>query len=256
MILQTLIFFGRRGVGVSSVAAHLGAAWAESGHKVMVVGCAGGSATSLLHRSNPLPIDHMATGFKGISCLEWSEDNLIERLPDALVGLSDLTPVPELVLFDVADNLRILDALLNVGYGDRVVAISDAEPGSLQAVNRLWAHLGGREVEVDLIANNLPASYADNIVADFARKTGVMLTSLPRSLAVTRSAFFGETVIEAAPLAHASYLYREVAGLLRGPSESPPPVPLNDEEFCEWSADWGERLFNLGEGYVGFGGGI
>lgn len=36
------------------------------------------------------------------------------------------------------------------------------------------------------------------------------------------------------------------------PATSPPagPLPLDNEGFRDWSLDWGERLFDLGEGLV------
>jgi nitrogenase subunit NifH len=111
-----------------------------------------------------------------------------------------------------------------------------------------------------LIGNNLPAPYAEAIIDSFARTAAIPVVAyVSQSLVVTRSAFFGTSVIDAAPLAHQSYIYRKAARSLtatRPFSQRQAPKPLDEERFVEWSLDWGERLFDLGEGRVGEGSGI
>lgn len=261
MNARVLIFFGHRGAGTTSVAAHLAAAYAEAGRRTILVGCAGGATTALVSRGRSANSHGWTVGFKGIACREWRPNRPAAGWTERVAGLREEIashePAAKLVLIDVADEIAALDALLAGGNVDQVLAVTDAEPASLRAVNSLWRALDGRAVEVGLIGNNLSAAHAEAIVQDFARQTETLLQGLlPRALAVTRSAFFGETVIEAAPLAHPAYLYRELARLLGKPGPSPVPVPLDDGDFRDWAADWGDRLYDLGEGYVGWGGGI
>ncbi len=253
-----LIFFGHRGVGTSSVAAHLAAAYAEGGRKTVLIGCGDDQAPTLVCR---VPANHerWTTGFKNLDCRILSPSSNgwpqpVRRLGEELAGRY---PAVELVLIDAGPDRALLEALLSTGLTSQLLAVTDAEPASLRTINRLWWALQEYQVEVGLIGNNLSEPYAGPIVEDFARKTGTGLKGyLPRALAVIRSAFLGETVIEAAPLAHAAYLYRDLAKLLLNPGVSAVAKPLDDEDFRDWAESWGDRLYDLGEGYVDFGSGI
>lgn len=248
-----LIFFGHPAAGSAGVAAHLAAAYAEAGRDVLLIDGAAGQAAALVSQGHPVDDAGWTSGFKGLACRCWG------RQSAASLGatIAARAQAPELVLIDLADNLDRLQQLLLAGLVSQVLAVTDAEPASLRAVNRLWQALEARDTAAGLIGNNLSASYAEAVVQDFARQTETLLQGLlPRALAATRSAFFGETVIEAAPLSHASYLYRDLAKLLSRPGMPSRPMALDDEEFRDWAADWGDWLYDLGEGYVRYGEGI
>lgn len=248
-----LILFGHPGAGRAGVAAHLAAACAKAGRDVLLIDGAGGQAAALVSQGQPVDDAGWTSGFKGLACRYWGQ----QSGSSLVAAIAARAPAPELVLIDLADNLDRLQQLLLAGLASQVLAVADVEPASLRAVNRLWQALENQDVAVGLIGNNLSEPYAGSIVQDFARKTGIGLEGyLPRARAVIRSAFFGETVIEAAPLSHAAYLYRDLAKLLSQPGTPSRPMALDDEEFRDWAADWGERLYDLGEGYVGYGEGI
>lgn len=256
MSRRYLIFTGHPGVGSGSVAAHLAAAYAEAGRRTVLVGAVNSPARALVLGRSPRNEGAWSNGYKGVACRveEFAGRNWADGLKDDILRR---TPDAELVLIEIGDNLPALAGLLNAGLAHQVLAVTDAEPESLETVNRLWRALADQPVEAGLIGNSLTEPYAGPIVQDFARKTGTGLQGyLPRALAVFRSAFFGETVIEAAPLAHVAYLYRDLAKLVLNPGASAMPEPLDDEEFRDWAESWGDRLFDLGEEYVGFGSGI
>ena len=163
----------------------------------------------------------------------------------------------EFVLYDIAgEPAEIAVPLLESAGIERIVAVSTADAGALHAVNDLLSLLGGAAASQPLaggiIGNLLPGPYAEAIIDDFARQTAIAVTGyIPRSLVVTRSNFFGETVIDAAPLAHQAYIYRKLARDLAAGRPAPVvPLPLDNAGFRDWSLDWGERLFDLGEGLV------
>jgi nitrogenase iron protein NifH len=253
MSTDYLIFFGHPAAGSASVAAHLAAACAEAGRDVLLIDGGAGQTAALVSQGQSVDDTGWISGYKGLASRDWG------RQSATILGaaIATRTPAPELVFIDLADNLDRLQQLLLAGLVGQVLAVTDAEPASLRAVNRLWQALENRDVAASLIGNNLSEPYAGSIVQDFARKTGIGLEGyLPRARAVIRSAFFGETVIEAAPLSHAAYLYRDLAKLLSQPGTPSRPMALDDEEFRDWAADWGDRLYDLGEGYVGYGEGI
>ncbi|MDT8440447.1 MAG: hypothetical protein RQ723_02160 [Desulfuromonadales bacterium] len=259
--MRSLIIFGHRGVGSVSLAAHLAAAYAEAGRSVALIDCAGAQATTLISRTPPADGEVWSGGYKGIACRQWQTDPAGSGRPAALAGLREeieaRSPAVELVLFALADAFDVLDQLLAAELASQIVAVTDAEPVALRTVNALWRRMAGRGIEVGLVGHNLSAFYAEAVVRDFARQTGTLLQGyLPRDLAVLRSSFFGETVIESAPLAHVAYLYRELARLFVEPGTALPPTAMAEDDFNHWAALWGERLYDLGEGYVPPGGGI
>jgi len=110
---------------------------------------------------------------------------------------------------------------------------------------------------VGLVGNALPTIYAEAVVEDFSHKSEQkVIVYIPRSLVVYRCEFFGETLIDAAPLAHHTYLYRKLAKALVAGLPELNAVPLSIENFEDWSRSWGDRLYELGEGLIEVGSGI
>jgi nitrogenase iron protein NifH len=164
-----------------------------------------------------------------------------------------------------ADPATFVAPLLHNRQVDLLVAVSTADVDGLRAINQLLQLLrktdrDNRVMVGGIIGNHLLAPYAEAVIDSFAHAVAIPVTAfIPQSLVVTRSAFFGVSVIDAAPLSHHAYLYRKAARSLNATrpfSHKQRPKPLNEECFAEWSLDWGERLYDLGEGYVGAGGGI
>lgn len=287
MTAKHIAFFGRPGVGTATVVANIAAALAECGRQVAVIGCPAGKQTTaalqqgarrpslldVLRQTPRIELEQVATaGFKGILCVELGKAVEATEISLALKALDELLvrqPRIDYVLYNATgtdgDPGEFVAPLLHNQQIGQLVAVSTAEIDALQAVNRLLRLLRAidrdRQVRVDgLIGNSLPAPYAEAVIDSFARATSIPVTAfIPQSLVVIRSAFFGASVIDAAPLAHHAYLYRKAAHTLtaaRPFSQRSQPRPFADEALTEWSLDWGERLFDLGEGLVGTGGGI
>jgi len=288
MTAKRIALFGRPGVGTSTVIANLGAALAEAGHRVAVIGCSADRRTTAslrqeketlplfeaLRQALPAELTQVAvTGFKGIICVEFGKAVEDIGASMALAAIDKLLasqwPQVDYVLYNATgpdgDPIEFVAPLLHNRQIDQLVAVSTAEVDGLRAVNQLLQLL--RTIDPDnrvecggIIGNNLPAPYAEAVIDSFAGAVAMPVTAfIPQSLVVTRSAFLGACVIDAAPLAHHSYIYRKAARSLiatRSFPHTPPPEPLEEELFVEWSLDWGERLYDLGEGYIGAGGGI
>lgn len=276
MLPRRIAFAGRKGAGITTVVANISAALAEAGHKLVQIGCGDRSDSSaMLCRGKQVPTltaalrrasttrlaDVAVTGFKGILCLEVGRPDGSGELKRALALADELLTAEaagvEFVLYDIAgEPAEVALPLLESAVIERIVAVSTADAGALHAVNDLLSLLGAAAASQPLaggiIGNLLPGPYAEAIIDDFARQAAIAVTGyIPRSLAVTRSNFFGETVIDAAPLAHQAYLYRKLArDLVAGRPAPVIPLPLDPAGFRDWSLDWGERLFDLGEGLV------
>lgn len=278
-----IAFHGRKGVGTTTVVSNISAALVEAGHRVILVGCDGeGDSTATLRRGKTGPTlleaarwpqrpglgEVAVTGFKGILCLEVGRPESVEDFRTALALAGTLLaaegPAADFILYDVAgDPVREVAALLECAPIERFYAVSTADVAAVRVANELL-RLVGREAGAGIvrvggvIGNLLPGPYAEAVIDDFARESAVPVAGyVPRSLVVTRSAFFGETVIDAAPLAHQAYLYRKLArDVTDGRRAAVIPRPLGDEELRDWSLDWGDRLFDLGEGLVDGGAAI
>lgn len=280
---EQIAFYGRKGVGTTTVVANVSAALAEAGHKVVLIGCGDGGASgaTLLCGKRPLtlyealrlpgpprPEEVAAVGFKGAVCIEAGiPDSDIPSFRDAvaLVGKTAILDAfkPDFVLYDLSGKIEGMEALLDLEPVGRIFAVTTADKGALHAVNKLFRRVERRaeagKIRVEgIVGNDLPAPYAEAVIDDFARKSAARVTAyIPRSLVVTRSEFFGETVIDAAPLAHQAYIYRKLAREIVIPRPpTGPPISLDEEELDDWFRDWGDRLYELDEGFVGGGAAI
>ena len=278
MATRQIAFYGHKGVGTTTVVVNVAAALAEAGQRVIVVGCDGEmNSTATLHpRRSVTPLvaegqdatgSYVVGGFKGIRSIEFGRIPGPEALTVATRRLHDLLavegPSADFVLYDISGEVpQSLLPLAKEGLFDEVLIVTSAQVAALSSVNHL---LRFKELVIlpdfvrliGLVGNALPSTYAEAVVDDFARKTEQkVIVYIPRSLVVYRCEFFGETLIDAAPLAHQTYLYRKLARALLSGLPEINPVPFSTEDFEDWSRNWGDRLYDLGEGMVEVGSGI
>lgn len=281
MATRQIAFYGHKGVGTTTVVVNVAAALAEAGQRVIVVGCDGElNSTAVLHpRRTVSPLvesvqsgaakgnGYLVTGFKGVRSAEFGRIRSPEAFAAAIGRLHLLLaaegPTADFILYDITGDVQqSLLPLAKEGLFAEVLLITSAQLAALKGINELlrFKEMGILPQTVrllGLVGNALPSTYAEAVVDDFARKTEQkVIVYIPRSLVVYRCEFFGETLIDAAPLAHHTYLYRKLAkGLLAGLSELN-SLPLSTEEFEEWGRNWGDRLYDLGEGLIEIGSGI
>lgn len=281
MSVRKIALYGYKGVGSTTVAMNVAAALAEAGSRVVVIGCDRESdSTNVLHprkavkplveepSTDPtVPDQYVVEGFKGIRSVVFGRFRNGDDFLSARKRLKSLDEEFErsadIVIYDVTgDPQEILVPLAEDRFFDEVLIVSSAEAAALRAVNHLvrLQKIGilPRNLKISgLVGNHLQSTYADLVIEDYARKINLpMIARIPRSLVVYRCEFFGETLVEAAPLAYHTYLYRKIgkqilAGLPAASAES-----LSAEEFLDWSLDWGDRLYDLGEGVVDVGSSI
>lgn len=281
MATRQIAFYGHKGVGTTTVVVNVAAALAEAGQRVVVVGCDGEiNSTAVLHPSRSVtPLveagqghddvssGYVVTGFKGIRSVEFGRIESPEAFAAAIRRLHNLLaaagPSADFILYDITGDLqqRLLP-LAKEGFFDEVLLVTSAQVAALKSSNHLlrFKTLGiiPRTVRLlGLVGNALPTTYAETVVDDFSRKTAqAVIVYIPRSLVVYRCEFFGETLVDAAPLAHHTYLYRKLAKALLAGLPELSPVPFSSEDFEDWSRNWGDRLYDLGEGLIEVGSGI
>lgn len=276
-----IAFFGKSGVGTTTVAANVAAAMAETGRRIALIGCGrsadstaplrGGREVQTLHgallASGPVPPEKLAVfGFKDVLCLEIGAPAMGGCSGSsfrAAVGLLNQLRIldsfgPDLVLFDVPYDTVCdgLTAVLLSGVAQFAVPVTTDDFASLRSVNDLLGALctlkgAGTPRLAGVVANNLTGPFAGAIVEDFARWTDArVLATVPRSPVVMQSDLLGETVIESAPLALHAYRYRKLARTLLELEKGRRPRPLDPADLKEWSSRWAERIYELDGGFI------
>lgn len=287
MTVQIAVY-GKGGVGKTTIAANISAALAESGKKVLLVGCSQTSDSSHLligddiplsiceymqSAIKPAPSELITLGYQGIGCIEAGEfsgdDVCVSRtVAAALKLLAGLKVVekfaPDFVIYDMPGDIGCIGTavLENFPIGVSLV-VTAGDFQSMYAANRVIGalallHSGST---VALVANGSVSSFEDSFVADFASQIGLpVAAAIPRSLTVRHSELYGKTVIEAGPLSTHAYTYRRLARFVTEQSRAIEGerkiIPLSGARLKEWAREWGTKLGELEFGIIQDGAGI
>jgi nitrogenase iron protein NifH len=97
----------------------------------------------------------------------------------------------------------------------------------------------------------LSASYSRALIDDFATQTGTRaIQYIPRSLTVSQSELYGQTVIEAAPDSPHADLYRALAKTVAEDTDPVIPKPLSVNDLRQWARNWGDQILQEADGVV------
>lgn len=277
-----IAIYGKGGIGKSTTTSNIAAALADSGYRVIQIGCDPKSdSTTILRGGNDLPTvldtlreqskvrieDISAVGFGGVLCIEAGGPvpgvGCAGRGINAAVELlQDLKLFeeykPDFVLYDVLGDVVCGGFAVPIrdGIADRAFVVTSSDFMAIFAANNLFkainkyapsggARLGG------VIANSMLVPYAKSLVDDFAKRTGTgVIGYVPRSMTVAQSELYGQTVIEAAPQSEQAQVYRDLARHIDENGATVIPKPLNGPELKKWAREWGDRIFEVESGVV------
>lgn len=277
-----IAIYGKGGIGKSTTTSNISAALAESGYRVIQIGCDPKSdSTTILLGGRDLPTvldtlreqskvrieDISAVGFGGVLCIEAGGPvpgvGCAGRGINAAIELLQELKLfdefkPDFVLYDVLGDVVCGGFAVPIrdGIADRAFVVTSSDFMAIFAANNLFkavnkyapsggARLGG------VIANSIVAPYATSLIEDFAGKTGTHVVGyVPRSLIVAQSELYGQTVIEAAPQSEQAQVYRNLATFIDKNEETVIPKPLNGPELKKWAREWGDRIFEVEAGVV------
>jgi nitrogenase iron protein NifH len=267
--------YGKGGIGKSTTTSNVSAALAEAGYRVIQIGCDPKSdSTNNLRGGKYLPTvldslregtnvkleDISAIGFNGVLCIE--AGGPVPGVGCAGRGINAaVTLLREMNLFEEFKADYVLyDVLGDVvcggfavpireGITDRVYVVTSSDFMAIYAANNLFKAISkyapsGGALLGGIIANSMAAAYSQSIIDDFASRTGTKVIGyVPRSLAVSQSELYGQTVIEASPTLSQAGIYRELARNIVEHEEAAVPKPLGINDLRVWAREWGDRVF-------------
>ena len=267
---RQIAFYGKGGIGKSTVAANVAVALAEMGLKVFQMGCSPKvDSTSLLLGGKIIEHDilgHLKGGTTGEKGLQ---ECIVEGYRGVLCAESG-GPEPATgcagkgvsYALDVLSNLRILEKLgvdiviydvigdvvcggfaqpIRTGYAQEIYIISSGELMSVYSANNICAAVKAvsetkrNAARVGGIIDNMRGVKQEReLLEEFASRIGVpLLAHIPRSPVVQEAEGEGGTVLERRPDSPQGAVYRELAQNILDNSETVIPSPLELEEILE-----------------------
>jgi nitrogenase iron protein NifH len=283
-----IAFYGRSGVGKTTLVTNISAALVEAGFTVLLVGCdLDGDSCSLLLDGLSIPgvldlIRNQAditlentvhAGFNGINCMELggaaaSGSRSAAEMTQALLEIKRVQAIerinPDYVLYDVCGDrsCAALHALFQQVDISRLFVITTADFKALQAVNGAFGFLelynGEKNLPVPmggLILNNINSSFEEAFVNDFAYHANARtIGKVPRSQVIRQCELYGKSVIESRPRSNQSYYYRRLANQIVDATgalySGNLPQPMSAERLRAWSLEWADRIYALENGLV------
>jgi len=265
-----VVLYGKGGIGKTTVAVHLSAAWAEQGLRVLHVGCDPkmDSSVRLTRRDDPpclvdfvedgslqgrKPADLIVRGALGIDTIEAGGPEpgmgCAGRGIASLFDFFDTHRIDtwpyDVHVFDVLGDLVCggFVAPIRYGMGDRVVIVASAEIMALYAANSIASvalhHVHERVLLAGIVFNvKQPDAGVHAALTDFAARLRTRVLGFVAWDPVVREAErLHQTVFEYRPESPAAETFRRLAARIAEPlpADLPLPTPMARREFLAYA---------------------
>ncbi len=265
-----VVLYGKGGIGKTTVAVHLSAAWAEQGLRVLHVGCDPkmDSSVRLSKRDDApclvdfvedgtlhgrTPADLIVPGALGIDTIEAGGPEpgmgCAGRGIASLFDFFDTHRIDtwpyDVHVFDVLGDLVCggFVAPLRYGMGDRIVIVASAEIMALYAANNIASvalhHVHERVRLAGIVFNvRQPGPDVHDALTDFAARIHArVLGFVPWDPAIREAERAHQTVFEHAPASPAAAVFRDLAARIAAPlpDDLPLPTPMARREFLAYA---------------------
>ena len=257
-----IALYGKGGIGKSTIATNLSAAFSKIGLKVLHIGCdpKGDSTRNLVGYKIPTVIevirkkgtsieekDILYYGFNDIACIEAGGPKA--GMGCAGMGITTMTEeLQTLGIFNKAWDIVIYDVLGDVvcggfavpmreKYVDKVYIVSSSEFMSIYAANNILksvSRFSDKEKNIfgGLIHNQRTENSKDEIIKSFAKNTNInVLKDIPFTNEIVMSELMGKTVIEALPDSNLCEIFISLAHIIKNSNDAKVPSPLEDFEL-------------------------
>lgn len=263
--MRQIAIYGKGGIGKSTTTQNLTAGLAESGKKLMIVGCdpkadstrliLGGLAQrsvldTLRLEGDEIELDYiMKTGFEGIRCVEsggpepgvgCAGRGIITSI-NMLEQLGAYTDDLDYVFYDVLGDVVCGGFAMPIreGKAKEIYIVASGEMMALYAANNIskgiskYANSGGVRLG-GIICNSRNVDGEADLVSAFAKELGTqMIHFVPRNNVVQRAEINKKTVIEYDPNCSQADEYRELARKIDGNDMFVVPKPMTGERLEE-----------------------
>lgn len=257
-----IALYGKGGIGKSTIATNLSAAFSKIGLKVLHIGCdpKGDSTRNLVGYKIPTVMevirkkgtsieekDILYYGFNDIACIEAGGPKA--GMGCAGMGITTMTEeLQTLGIFNKAWDIVIYDVLGDVvcggfavpmreKYVDKVYIVSSSEFMSIYAANNILksvSRFSDKEKNIfgGLIHNQRTENSKDEIIKSFAKNTNInVLKDIPFTNEIVMSELMGKTVIEALPDSNLCEIFISLAHIIKNSNDAKVPSPLEDFEL-------------------------
>jgi nitrogenase iron protein NifH len=269
---RQIAIYGKGGIGKSTTTQNMAAALAESGQRVMVVGCdpksdstrlllGGRMQTTVLDTLRKkgqriILSDIVREGFLGVKCVESGG-------PEPGVGcagrgvITAIEALEKLGAFDKDIDIVIYDILGDVvcggfampireGKAKEIYVVCSGEMMALYAANNICKGIARYAANSDariggLICASRMTDNEERLVAEFAEKIGTTLIHfIPRDNIVQRAELARQTVIQYDSGSGQADEYRALARKALGNTDLRVPQPLEYEELEQFLSAFGD----------------
>jgi nitrogenase iron protein NifH len=271
---KNIAIYGKGGIGKSTTTSNISAALADSGLKVIQIGCdpksdstnnlrGGKSIPSVLdaiRSGKKVEIDDIVyEGFGGVLCIEaGGPEPGVGCAGRGIIAAIELLRQkkifeqyePDVVLYDVLGDVVCggFSVPIREGVAEQVYTVTSADFMAIYAANNLfkgikkYANSGGALFS-GIIANSVALPIHKGIIDGFASKTGTTIAEyVPRSITITKSELRGQTAVEFDPESEQAEVYRKLAKAIVSNEKKYVPAPLDADELKSWAESWSDRL--------------
>ena len=256
--MKRLCIYGKGGIGKSTAAANLAAAFADSGKRTAVVGCdpKADSTRNLMGRKIPTVISRLGDesseiafhGYGGITCVEaggpepgtgCAGRGIIAALDE--IRKKDLFLQHDVVIYDVLGDVVCggFSMPLRENVAEEVYLVTTSEFMSLYAANnicrgiRKYASMGSVRL-AGIIYNERSSLSRPEIVEQFAKRLGSQVIGrIPLSTEISLAEAKKKTVVEYYPESTAADNFRKLAEKIWVHERKCIPTPFSEEELEE-----------------------
>lgn len=255
--MKKICIYGKGGIGKSTTAANVAAAFADRGMKTAVVGCDPKADTTrcLVGRRIPTVLQRLGDGtenseiavrgYKDILCIESGGPEpgtgcAGRGIASALREIRDrdLLAGMDIVIYDVLGDVVCggFSMPLREGVADDVYLVTTSDFMAIYAANNICRGIAryAQENEIRLagiIYNGRSGCSDPERVERFASAIGTQVVGyVPMSAQIGQAEIARKTVVEVAPDCEASRAFRAIADKMAAGNPRCIPTPLSDEE--------------------------
>jgi nitrogenase iron protein len=259
--MKGIAFYGKGGIGKSTVLSNVTAALSSSGKKILQIGCdpkhdstrlilGGFTQSTVLEQLNTtgrVSLNSvMLTGCNGISCIEsGGPEPGVGCAGRGIIQMLNLlreqgldTKQFDYVFFDVLGDVVCggFAVPMREGYADEVYIVTSGEIAAIYAANNIAkglkrfsttrGKLGG------IIGNGRGTRNEREVISAFARSIGTeMVAFIPKSELIVQAEFASKTIMDFAPNSDLATIFQSISKHIENQQAPVVPKPLTDKEL-------------------------